>query len=45
MKKVSFIFLMCFSLLGCETADGVMSGVKSVAEGVSEDIESVRKKY
>jgi predicted small secreted protein len=45
MKKVSFMFLTCFSLLGCETADGVMSGVKSVVEGVSEDIESVRNKY
>lgn len=45
MKKISFMFLMCFALLGCETADGVASGVKSVLEGVSEDIESVRNKY
>jgi len=45
MKKLVAVSLICCSLLGCETADGVMSGVKSVAEGVTGDIDKVRNKY
>jgi|ETNmetMinimDraft_22_1059887.scaffolds.fasta_scaffold1216844_1 predicted small secreted protein len=44
MKKLIAVSMICCSLLGCQTADGVMSGIQSVADGVSGDIDNVRNK-
>jgi len=38
-------FFLIFTLMGCETADGVKTGVKSIVTGVSADYESAKKKY
>jgi len=33
------------ALAGCETADGVVSGVQSVATGISADINKAKQSY
>jgi len=43
IKKCYVIFLLVCTLQACETADGALQGVKSVANGVSRDIDSIRK--
>ena len=43
VKKCYVLLLLAFTLQACETADGALQGVKSVANGVSRDIDSIRK--
>ena len=43
--QVLYAFFLTFTLIGCETADGVKTGVKSIVTGISADYERAKKKY
>jgi len=43
--RAIFLIYVGVALAGCETADGVLSGVQSVANGISSDINKAKQNY